>query len=88
MTPAEITRDLRRTWKSRAADAGLDRFTRDLIQQHAKTDTGSKHYDRADYLPLVTDAMGKWDAWLASAIAEQPRSPLAPLGAVQAQLQA
>ena len=81
-------RDLRRTWKSRAADAGLDRFTRDLIQQHAKTDTGSKHYDRADYLPLVTDAMGKWDAWLASAVAKQPCGPLAPLGAVQAQLQA
>lgn len=57
-------RDLRRTWKTRAADAGLDRFTRDLIQQHAKLDTGSKHYDRADYLPLVTDAMAKWGVWL------------------------
>ena len=41
------TRDLRRTWKSRAHDAGVDRFTRDLIQQHAKNDTGSKHYDMA-----------------------------------------
>ena len=81
-------RDLRRTWKSRAADAGLDRFTRDLIQQHAKTDTGSKHYDRADYLPLVTDAMAKWDAWLVSVLAEKPGGPLAPLGTVQAQLQA
>lgn len=81
-------RDLRRTWKSRAADAGLDRFTRDLIQQHAKTDTGSKHYDRADYLPLVTDAMAKWDAWLVSVLAEQPTGALPKLGAVQAQLQA
>jgi integrase len=58
------TRDLRRTWKSRAADAGVDRFTRDLIQQHAKTDTGSKHYDKADYLPQMREAMGKWSAWL------------------------
>ncbi|QNJ57349.1 integrase [Pseudomonas phage Dolphis] len=58
------TRDLRRTWKSRTADAGVDRFTRDLIQQHAKSDTGSKNYDRADYLPQMRDAMAKWSAWL------------------------
>lgn len=58
------TRDLRRTWKSRAHDAGVDRFTRDLIQQHAKNDTGSKVYDRADYLPQMREAMGKWSTWL------------------------
>lgn len=63
------TRDLRRTWKSRAHDAGVDRFTRDLIQQHAKSDTGSKNYDRADYIPQMTEAMGKWSAWLTAAIA-------------------
>lgn len=80
-------RDLRRTWKSRAADAGLDRFTRDLIQQHAKTDTGSKHYDRADYLPLVTDAMAKWDRWLSSVLSEHPTGALPASGTVQAHLQ-
>lgn len=58
------TRDLRRTWKSRAHDAGVDRFTRDLIQQHAKSDTGSKSYDRAEYLPQMREAMAKWSAWL------------------------
>lgn len=58
------TRDIRRTWKSRAADAGVDRFTRDLVQQHAQGDTGSRHYDRADYLPQMRDAMVKWNAWL------------------------
>jgi integrase len=58
------TRDLRRTWKSRSHDAGIDRFTRDLIQQHAKSDTGSKHYDRANYLPQMTEAMNKWADWL------------------------
>lgn len=58
------TRDLRRTWKSRAHDAGVDRFTRDLIQQHARGDTGSKHYDRAEYLPQMRDAMAKWSSWL------------------------
>ena len=63
-TPDFQTRDLRRTWKSRTHDAGIDRFTRDLIQQHAKSDTGSKHYDHADYVPQMTIAMSKWSAWL------------------------
>lgn len=62
-------RDLRRTWKSRAGDAGIDRFMRDLIQQHAQTDTGSKHYDRFDYLPQMREAMNKWEIWLRNAIA-------------------
>lgn len=58
-------RDLRRTWKSRAGDAGIDRFTRDLIQQHAQgADTGSKHYDRADYRPKKRQAMAVWAWWL------------------------
>ncbi len=63
------TRDLRRTWKSRSHDAGVDRFTRDLIQQHAKNDTGSKNYDRADYLPQMREAMDKWSAWLTACVA-------------------
>lgn len=62
-------RDLRRTWKSRAGDAGIDRFMRDIIQQHAQTDTGSKHYDRFDYLPQMREAMAKWEAWLNNALA-------------------
>lgn len=64
------TRDLRRTWKSRAHDAGIDRFTRDLIQQHAKNDTGSKHYDMAEYLPQKRDAMEKWANWLDMVLGE------------------
>lgn len=70
------TRDLRRTWKSRTADAGIDRFTRDLIQQHAKHDTGTKAYDRADYLPQMREAVGKWSAWLELVLAED-RTPVA-----------
>lgn len=62
-------RDLRRTWKSRAGDAGIDRFMRDIIQQHAQNDTGSKHYDRFDYLPQMREAMSKWEAWLNNALA-------------------
>lgn len=66
-------RDLRRTWKSRTHDAGVDRFTRDLIQQHAKQDTGSKNYDRADYSKQMREAMDKWNSWLTAAVGDPPR---------------
>ena len=65
-------RDLRRTWKSRTHDAGIDRFTRDLIQQHAKQDTGSKNYDRADYSTQMREAMDKWNTWLNGALFDRP----------------
>lgn len=83
-------RDLRRTWKSRAHDAGVDRFTRDLIQQHAKNDTGSRHYDRAEYGAQMREGMVKWDAWLRRVLVapERAAGTLTQQGAVQAQLQA
>lgn len=69
-------RDLRRTWKSRAGDgAMIDRETRDLIQQHARGDTGSVHYDRADYLPKMREAMDRWAEWLDAAIEGRPVAP-------------
>ena len=65
-------RDLRRTWKSRAGDgARISKEDRDLIQQHAKGDTGSVHYDRADYLEHMREAMAKWEAWLDGVLGEQ-----------------
>ena len=42
--------------------------TPELIQQHAQTDTGSKHYDRYDYLPQMRAAMEKWEEWLRNAL--------------------
>ena len=62
------TRDLRRTWKSRAGEVGLSREMRDLIQQHGRTDTGSRHYDIADYLPQMRAAMDQWADWLGKVI--------------------
>lgn len=69
-------RDLRRTWKSRTHDAGVDRFTRDLCQQHAKQDTGSKSYDRADYSKQMREAMDKWNTWLSAALRDKPELTL------------
>jgi len=66
------TRDIRRTWKSRAHDAGVDRFTRDLIQQHARGDTSGKHYDRAEYMPQMREAMAKWGAWMDANLEDKP----------------
>lgn len=70
--PAWQPRDLRRTWKSRSHDAGIDRFTRDLIQQHAKSDTGSKNYDRANYTEQMREAMDKWNTWLSGVVHKKP----------------
>lgn len=58
------TRDLRRTWKSRTGEAGVDDFMRDVIQQHARGGTGAIFYDRADYRQRMREAMDKWDEWL------------------------
>ena len=68
------TRDIRRTWKSRAADAGVDRFTRDLIQQHTSGDTGSKFYDRADYRKQMREGMDLWSKWLYKVTQDEPVS--------------
>lgn len=57
-------RDLRRTWKSRAGELGISKEVRDLIQQHTNGDTGSKHYDRADYVPMMREAISKYNLWL------------------------
>jgi len=66
-------RDLRRTWKSRAGDgAKIQKHLRDLIQQHAKTDTSGKHYDHADYLPDMVEAMRKWGDWLGKVVKAPP----------------
>lgn len=87
--PHFTTRDLRRTWKSRAGDgAGVTKELRDLIQQHGRGDTSSVFYDRAVYGPQMRAAMDAWNTWLASVLAEQPRGALSQHSAVQAQAQA
>lgn len=71
--PHFTPRDLRRTWKSRTGDGPrLGRDVRDLIQQHDKNDTGSAHYDRADYLPQMREGMEKWAAWFNEHVINEP----------------
>jgi hypothetical protein len=60
-----MPKDLRRTWKTLAGDAGVSKEDRDRLQNHMKkSDVSSRHYDRYDYLAEKRAAMAKWAAYL------------------------
>jgi len=68
--PDFTPRDLRRTWKTLAGDAGIPKDMRDRLQNHSrKADVSSRHYDRYDYLPERRAAMTRWAAYLDLVIA-------------------
>jgi integrase len=62
-------RDLRRTFKTLAGDAGISKEIRDKLQNHTKGDISSRHYDRYSYLPEMRAAMETWAAYLDRVIA-------------------
>jgi integrase len=66
--PAFTARDLRRTFKTLAGDAGISKEMRDRLQNHAKGDVSSRHYDRYEYLPERRAAMGTWADYLGRVI--------------------
>lgn len=53
-------RDLRRTTKTRMGELGISKDIRDRLQNHARTDVSSKHYDRYDYLIEKRSAVWAW----------------------------
>jgi len=61
-TEAFQMRDLRRTWKSLAGDAGISKEAADRLQNHAFRDVGSIHYDRSDHWIIKTDGVDRWSA--------------------------
>ena len=65
-------RDLRRTWKTLAGMAGIDRETRDRLQNHSRSDVGSRHYDRWAYLPDKQAAMKTWEDFLQKVVDGEP----------------
>lgn len=75
-------RDLRRTWKTLAGQAGLTKHDRDILQNHSRTDVSSKHYDRYDYLEEKRAAVKKWGDWIAA----QLGSGVAPVGRLDVEL--
>jgi integrase len=65
-------RDLRRTFKTLAAKAGLSKEIRDRLQNHAMHDVSAKHYDKYDYMKEKTQAMQIWGNYLAQIVGDQP----------------
>jgi integrase len=68
------SRDLRRTWKTLAGEAGLSKEDRDRLQNHARGDVSSVHYDRYEYLREKRAAVAAWGDWLEARIAERARA--------------
>lgn len=64
-------RDLRRTWKTLAGQAGVSKEDRDRLQNHSAGDVSSRHYDRWQYLPEKRAAVARWEAWLQEQVREQ-----------------
>jgi hypothetical protein len=61
-------RCLRRTWKTLAGPA-VSREMRDRLQNHAKGDVASKHYDRYEYINEKRAAMDAWSTLLGRILA-------------------
>jgi len=57
-------RDIRRTWKTLAGAAGISKELRDRLQNHARSDISSKHYDRYEMMPERRAAVNVWGAYL------------------------
>jgi integrase len=70
--PIVTNRDLRRTWKTLAGEAGVSKEIRDRLQNHTLQDVSSKSYDRWNYMPEKRAGMKKWDAWVTKLLAKKP----------------
>jgi integrase len=77
-------RDLRRTWKTLAGEAGLSKVVRDALQHHGRADVASRHYDRWDGMPEKREAVSRWGQWLAEQLG-QPNPDQHAQQVVQAQ---
>jgi integrase len=72
-------RDLRRTWKTLAGAAGLSKEIRDRIQNHARSDVSSRHYDRYSYLAEKRAAMKTWEVYLERILSGELDNPVSRL---------
>jgi integrase len=74
--PVVTNRDLRRTWKTLAGQAGVPKEIRDRIQNHALHDVSSKSYDRWNYMREKRAGMAKWDKFVRAMLAKKRRLKL------------
>ena len=89
--PVVTNRDLRRTWKTLAGQAGLSKEIRDRLQNHTLQDVSSKSYDRWNYMPEKRAAMKKWNIFVQAMLnkkrpkaEEEKRRPIIPGSAEEA----
>lgn len=66
-------RDLRRTWKTLAGEAGLTKEIRDRLQNHNIQGVSAKHYDRYSYLKEKKVAISKWEVYLWNALTNKQK---------------
>jgi integrase len=69
--PVVTNRNLRRTWKTLAGQAGVPKEIRDRIQNHALQDVSSKGYDRWNYMREKRTGMAKWDKFVRATLAKK-----------------
>lgn len=74
VVPMVTNRDMRRTWKTLAGEAGVSKEMRDRLQNHLM-DTGvsTVHYDRYSYLEEKRAAMEKWNAYVTELLTRDVR---------------
>jgi integrase len=74
--PVVTNRDLRRTWKTLAGQAGLSKEIRDRIQNHTLQEVSSKSYDRWNYMPEKRAAMKKWNTFVQAMLNKKRPKPV------------
>jgi integrase len=70
--PMVTNRDLRRTWKTLAGQAGVPKEIRDRLQNHTLQDVSSKSYDRWHYMPEKRAGMETWDTFVRTLLSGTP----------------
>lgn len=70
--PDFTTRDFRRTFKTLAGKAGIEKQDRDRLQNHSMSDVSSKHYDKYDYLEPKRASMAKWNNYVLDMLRRHP----------------
>ena len=62
--PKFTAKDMRRTFKTLGASAGIAKDDLDRLQNHSRRDVSSVHYNKWSYMPEKRAAMSKWAAHL------------------------
>jgi integrase len=76
--------DLRRTFTSRARELGIPGSSIAAALNHTPVGVTGKHYDRADLLPEIRNALAVWSNKLATVVATEPPSNITDLAEVRA----